>query len=116
MNISGPPLRDSYHFGQTIYNDFGRPYDQGGNFVTGATASAVAGRFFFYVQGEYEDAPGRAANTPVVQNLIFALDSNTLVPPAPVAETNPFYPLDIFSDFQLGAYPPTFSHTNISLR
>src|SRR6185312_9101997 len=49
--ISGTPLRDSYHFVQTLWNDFGRPYDEGANVITGATASAVAGRFFFYAQG-----------------------------------------------------------------
>src|SRR6266849_2252743 len=116
MDISGPPLRDSYHFGQTIYNDFGRPYDQGGNFVTGATASAVAGRFFFYVQGEYEHAPGRAANTPAVQSLIFTLDSNAPVPPpTPVAETNRFYPLDVYAGVQLGGYAVTFGKQSLWL-
>jgi hypothetical protein len=101
-NISGKPLNDSYHFGQTISNDFGRPYNQGGNLITGATASGVSGRFFFYVRGEYEHAPGRAANTQAVQNLIFEnLDSNVPVPlatvptPTPVATTDRFYPLDI---------------------
>ena len=29
--ISGPPLTDSYHFGQTIINDFGRPFQTGFN-------------------------------------------------------------------------------------
>src|SRR5437016_8275416 len=28
-NISGPPLRDGYHFGQTIINDYGRSYGHG---------------------------------------------------------------------------------------
>jgi hypothetical protein len=47
-HISGEPLRDSYHFGQTIWNDFGRPYDEGNKMFTGASASAVAGRFFLH--------------------------------------------------------------------
>src|SRR5215472_12016395 len=42
-NISGPPLRDGYHFGQTIINDYGRPYAQGLNSVDGFTAHATAG-------------------------------------------------------------------------
>ena len=29
--ISGPPLNDSYHFGQTIIDNFGRPYAEGVN-------------------------------------------------------------------------------------
>ena len=39
--ISGTPLRDGYHFGQTIVNDYGRPYGEGFNDVTGFTASGV---------------------------------------------------------------------------
>ena len=65
MGIGGSaPLRDSYHFGQTVWNDFGRPYDHGGNFLAGVSGSAVAGPFFFYARGEYEHAPGRPALTP----------------------------------------------------
>jgi len=36
--IAGTPLRDSYHFGQSIANDFGRPYENGANSVTGFSA------------------------------------------------------------------------------
>jgi hypothetical protein len=28
VSISGPALNDSYHFGQTIINNFGRPYQE----------------------------------------------------------------------------------------
>src|SRR5260370_5488796 len=115
MNISGTPLRDSYHFGQTIANDFGRPYDQGSNFIGGASGSAVMGRFFFYVQGEYEHAPGRAANTPSVQTLIATLDSNPVLPPASVAATNRFYPLDMYAGVQLGGYAVTFGKQSLWL-
>src|SRR6266481_2630241 len=121
-NISGKPLRDSYHFGQTLWNDFGRPYDQGGNLITGATASGVSGRFFFYVRGEYEHAPGRAANTQAVQNLIFEnLDSNVPIPlatvptPTPVATTDRFYHLDIYAGVQLGGYALTFGKQSLWL-
>jgi len=33
--IIGMPLADSYHFAQTIYNNYGRPYGQGFNSVVG---------------------------------------------------------------------------------
>jgi hypothetical protein len=55
--ISGPPLRDGYHFGSTVINDFGRPFGEGFNFISGATAQGVAGPFSFFVQGEYQRAP-----------------------------------------------------------
>jgi membrane-associated phospholipid phosphatase len=57
-NISGKPLRDGYHFGQTIVNDFGRPYGEGLSAIDGASAHAVAGPLAFYVRGEYQHAPG----------------------------------------------------------
>lgn len=57
MNISGPPLRDGYHFGQTIVNDFGRPFGEGTSVVSGASGSATVGPFAFYARGEYESAP-----------------------------------------------------------
>lgn len=60
--ISGPPLRDGYHFAQTIINDYGRPYGEGFNNVTGVTAHAVAGPFSVSVQGEYQRAPAVASD------------------------------------------------------
>ncbi len=57
LGISGPALRDGYHFGQTIVNDYGRPFGNGINLVTGASASAVAGPFAFYARAEYQQAP-----------------------------------------------------------
>jgi membrane-associated phospholipid phosphatase len=63
-NISGTPLNDGYHFGQTIIDDYGRPYAQGFNSIFGATAYAVAGPFFAYAQGEEQ----HAAATPSFPN------------------------------------------------
>src|SRR5262249_49772682 len=56
-NISGPPLRDGYHFGQTIINDYGRPYGEGFNSAVGFTAHSEAGPLSISVQGEYQHAP-----------------------------------------------------------
>jgi membrane-associated phospholipid phosphatase len=55
--VSGPPLRDGYHFGSTLVNDFGRPFGEGVNSITGGTAEAVAGSFSFQLQAEYQHAP-----------------------------------------------------------
>jgi len=60
--ISGTPLRDGFHFGQTIVNDYGRPYWTGFNQVTGFSASGVAGLLSFSVRGEYQHSPSAAAN------------------------------------------------------
>jgi membrane-associated phospholipid phosphatase len=56
-NISGRPLRDGYHFGQTIINDFGRPYGAGTSVISGASAHAEVGPLAFYARGEYQTAP-----------------------------------------------------------
>ena len=37
LGIDGPILRDSYHLGQTINNDYGRPYQTGFNAIAGAS-------------------------------------------------------------------------------
>ncbi len=76
-NISGPPLRDGYHFGQTVVNDYGRPYGEGTSSIVGSSASAVAGPFAFYVRGEYQQAPAVAAFT---SGQLQAMASADLVP------------------------------------
>jgi len=65
-DISGPVLRDSYHFAQTIANDSGRPYGKGINEVAGFSTHAVAGPFSFDVQGEYQHAPANSSYSPNV--------------------------------------------------
>jgi len=57
MGISGTPVRDGYHFGQTIINDYGRPYWTGFNNITGLSADAEAGPVSIYFRGEYQHAP-----------------------------------------------------------
>ncbi len=58
--IGGTPLRDSFHFGQTIVDDYGRPYEGGFNNYSGFSARAMAGRFSFYFRGETQYAPSAA--------------------------------------------------------
>ncbi len=55
--ISGTPLRDGYHFGQTIVNDYGRPYGEGLNLATGFSSYATTGPLSAYVRAEYQRAP-----------------------------------------------------------
>jgi membrane-associated phospholipid phosphatase len=78
--IAGPPLRDGYHFGQTISNDYGRPYGEGFNMATGMTAHAVAGPLSFEVQGEYQYAPGNPSYAPNVLQTIANLDQTLPLP------------------------------------
>jgi hypothetical protein len=74
--ISGQPLNDSYHFGQTIIDDFGRPYGEGVSSVAGGSAWVTQGRFAIYASGEYEYGPGSAPYSAAVNNAIAVMDSN----------------------------------------
>ena len=57
LGITGQTLRDSYHLGQTIVNDYGRPYEPGFNNITGFSTINERGRFSLYVRGEYQHSP-----------------------------------------------------------
>ncbi|HEY3928445.1 MAG TPA: capsule assembly Wzi family protein [Candidatus Koribacter sp.] len=74
VGIAGPPVNDSFHFGQTIYNDFGRPYQKGFNNQTGVEASASAGRFEISVRGEYQNAAVPGLYSPAVQQTLANMD------------------------------------------
>jgi capsule assembly protein Wzi len=111
--ISGTPLRDSYHFGQTISDDYGRPYDKGFNDVTGLSSYATGGPFFAYFRGEYQDAPGRDADPLEVREFIAGVDHNPLQGPNAVAATNRFEPLEMYAGVKLGFETITFGKQNL---
>ena len=96
MSISGRPLTDGYHFGQTIVNDFGRPFAQGANLTTGFSAAVQEGHFAIYVRGEYQHAPGAPALSEAVRTLISKVDQTLIQPAAPFPETNRFQLLDAY--------------------
>jgi hypothetical protein len=73
-SISGTPLRDSFHLGSTIINDYGRPYENGINNYTGASGYATAGRFTFYVRGEFQGAPSAAGYSQSLAQALSTID------------------------------------------
>jgi hypothetical protein len=79
--ISGQPLNRSYDFGQTIFNDFGRPYSAGANNVTGLSGWVTAGPLVVYVRSEYQYAPSIPVLPPVARQLISTLDGGVPAPP-----------------------------------
>jgi hypothetical protein len=76
--INGPPLNDSYHFGQTIIDNFGRPYAEGINAVAGGSGWVTQGRFSIYVSGEYQYAPSSPSYPAAVNNAIAVMDFNPI--------------------------------------
>jgi hypothetical protein len=75
--INGTPLNDSYHFGQTLYDDYGRPYWKGFNNISGVSGSAVDGRFVMYGRGEYQHAPAVPAYGANIQQFEASVDGLT---------------------------------------
>ncbi len=80
--ISGTPLRDSYHLGSTVINDYGRPYASGFNSYSGASGYAAAGRFVLYARGEFEAAPSAAGYSQALANAFSTVDATTFLNPA----------------------------------
>ena len=75
--ISGTPLRDSYHLGSTIINDYGRPFASGFNNYSGASGYALFGRFLLYVRGEFQGAPSTNGYSPALVGELTASDVTT---------------------------------------
>jgi membrane-associated phospholipid phosphatase len=102
--IAGPPLNDSYHFGQTWSNDFGRPFGRGWNSIEGFQAHAESGRFFAYIDGEHQKAPGQAAYSLPTRELIAGLDDNPVQGPAAQTDTNRFRTIEAYGGVRLGDF------------
>jgi hypothetical protein len=86
VSINGPALSDSYHFGQTLSDDFGRPFRRGTNLQDGASFSAAAGPLFFSVRAEYQHAPGAPAFSNATANAMAASD----IEPVSQVQRGPF--------------------------
>jgi len=105
--ISGRPLNDSYHFGQTLINDFGRPFGEGTNGVTGVSASASAGRWSAAFRGEYQGAADSPTYTEPLRNLIGNLDG---IPPNGVrspAGASQFRAFELYAGVRAGPFDVT---------
>ena len=109
--IAGQPLNDGYHFGQTLINDYGRPYEQGFNNVSGFSAWAEDGPFAGYFRVEYQHAPGATALPASARQAIAGEDFGPLsylvnpaaeVPPAtPIGSIDQPHLLDSYVAFNL---------------
>ena len=89
-SISGPPLTDGFHFGQTVSYDDGRPYQRGTNAVAGFEISGTAGPVGFFIQPEYEHAPAAPPLSLAQRTIIADVDHSPLQPALPFDEINRF--------------------------
>jgi hypothetical protein len=113
MGINGTPLNDSYHFGQTIINNYGRPYEEGFNSDDGFSGYATAGRFTVYVRGEYQHAASAPAYSLPVQQFIATADNNPVLPPTPVPTTNQFRLLDTYVSANVANWDLSFGKQSL---
>ncbi len=106
--ISGPPLTDGYHFGQTLINDFGRPFQRGFNSVGGFSGWVTAGRWVVYLRGEYQHSPAAPAISSQVATAIAAMDGNPVFPPGPIPERNQARLLDAYVGLNLANWQVSY--------
>jgi membrane-associated phospholipid phosphatase len=112
--VTGGPLTDNYHFGQTVINDFGRPYERGFNNVTGLSAWATDGPFTLYIRGEYQHAPSAPAPSQAVLSFISGADGLPSGAPAtPIATTNRFRLLDCYVGMNVANWQVSFGKQSL---
>ncbi len=115
LGISGRPLRDSYHVGQTIVNDYGRPYAGGFNNITGASARTTFGRYSGYIRGEFQHAPQLESYTLPVASYLSNNDGGAFTPNNPtipyggtVGGVNTFRIQEVYAAVNLASHEISF--------
>src|SRR5207302_9686435 len=113
-NNSGQPLTDGNHFGQTITNDFGRPYQEGFNSVDGFSAWATSGRWASYIRAEYQHSPSAPAQPLSARQFIASVDGLPVVPSAtPFAAVNQVRLLDASAGLTFDNWQVSFGHQSL---
>ena len=113
LGISGTPLTDGFNLGQTLLNDYGRPYEKGFSAVDGASGYATAGPLVLYVRGEYQSAPSAPAPTQAVLDFFNHTDQWPTGPALPVASISRFKLLDTYLGFNLGNWQFSFGKNSL---
>ena len=107
LGIGGPVLTDSYHLGQTISNDYGRPFQTGFNSIAGASTAEEWGPFSLYVRGEYQHAPSAEGYSVPLATQLSVIDEieytgpQATIPVGPIASQNPFRLIEAYASFHL---------------
>ncbi len=115
--ISGTPLRDSYHLGSTVINDYGRPFESGFNNYSGASGYASYGRYLLYARGEFQGAPSGTGYSTSLAQALASMDvgyypvainpatglpySQTTIPQGPIGATTEGRVVEAYASAQL---------------
>ena len=112
--ISGKPITDNQHFGQTLLNDYGRPYERGFNAVAGVSAWTTAGPFVIYTRGEYQSAPSAPSLPAAALGFISSVDGLPPNPPLlPIAATSRFQLLDAYVGMNLANWQISYGRRSM---
>jgi hypothetical protein len=112
--IARSPLNDALHFGQTIVNDFGRPYGAGVNEVAGLDAHAEAGPLAIYIRGELQRSPTADEYTLSTRNAIASVDGLPVQPGNTVASITRFTLLDSYVALNVRDWQLSFGKESMS--
>ena len=104
VSISGPALTDSYHFGQTISYDFGRPFERGTSGQVGGSFRFASGPLALYVRAEFQHAPSAPPPSDAVRNIIAQRDQVPLPPRVAVSTINRPRLLDAYVTLNLNGW------------
>jgi hypothetical protein len=113
--IAGEPLTNGYYFGQTLINDFGRPFERGFNSVTGFSGWTTAGRWVVYVRSEDQQSPSAPAFSEATR-----LAMSEIFPPSPIQPGTPtpavqrFRVMDAYAGLNLDNWELTFGQQSLS--
>ena len=116
LGIGGLPLRDSYYLGQSIANDYARPYQNGFNPIAGASARAEMGRFSLYFRGEYQHAPAAAGYSAALAQTLSAIDAipfasnpvQATIPEGPIPAQNVFRIVEANASYRFANHEISF--------
>ena len=114
LSASGTVLNDGYHFGETYAYDYGRPFRQGTNLISGGSASATYGSLFFFVSGEFQHSPSAPALSTDVRDFIAVRDKVPLPLAAPFAPINTLQLLDAYAGINLRGWQISFGNQSLS--
>ena len=96
LSISGPVLTDSYHLGQTLDDDFGRPFRRGTNVQAGGSFHASLGPAAVSFRAEFQHAPWAPPLSEPVRNFIAMRDDVPVPPAVPFPALNRVRLLDVY--------------------
>ncbi len=111
--IAGPPLRDSYHFAQTISDDFGRPYGEGFNSVSGTQVHAEYGPFAIALRGEFQQSRSLFAYNSTTLNAIAEIDQLPVQPLPGITALDRMRPVEATVSLKLLGWQATFGEQSL---